>query len=154
MCSAVVAHRTISQVRPAQHTVRVLEAAAPGGKTLQCRPRRGRARADTAHTPMHATRDRPIWARACRRPSGGVRPPGTAQPRAQLSMAHRRIPEYARRRPPAPARSEAEPRTRTAARQPTSAVMHIPSSRPPPPPWRRSPAFPCIHDLKSKQVCA
>jgi len=41
------------------------------------------ARAATAPTPMHATRDRPTRARARRRSSGGVRPPGTAQPRAQ-----------------------------------------------------------------------
>ncbi len=60
----------------------------PPTETLQCRastrPRPHPARADTAPTPTHATRDRPTRARARRRSSGGgVRPPGTAQPRAQ-----------------------------------------------------------------------
>ena len=59
----------------------------PPAETLQCRastrPHPHPARADSAHTPMHATRDRPTRARVRRRPSGGVRPPGTAQPRDQ-----------------------------------------------------------------------
>jgi hypothetical protein len=41
------------------------------------------ARAGTAYTPAHATRDRSTRARACRRPSDGACPPGTAQSRAQ-----------------------------------------------------------------------
>jgi hypothetical protein len=46
----------------------------------------------TAHTPMHATHDRPTRARARRRASGGVlRPPGTAQPRAQEHGAPGRL---------------------------------------------------------------
>ena len=131
----VVAHRTLSQVRPAHHTVilessnpcsvapstlahaarmshmrssiahpmpttRALQAyahtprflrpgrppaaAAPGGNPAMqasTRPRPHPARADTAHTPMHATRNRPTRARARRR---SMRPPGTEQSRAQL----------------------------------------------------------------------
>ena len=41
------------------------------------------ARAGTAYTTAHATRDRSTRARACRRPSDGACPPGTAQSRAQ-----------------------------------------------------------------------
>ena len=59
----------------------------PPAETLQCRastrPRPHPAHADTADTPMHATRDRPTRARAHCLSSGGVRPPGTAQPSAQ-----------------------------------------------------------------------
>ena len=46
------------------------------------------ARAGTAHTPAHATRDRPTRARACRRPSDGACPPGTAESSAQEHGTH------------------------------------------------------------------
>ena len=71
------------------HSTRAAAARTPmptgGNPAMQAstRPRPHPARADNAHTPMHATRDRPTRARECRRSSGGVRPPGTAQPRAQ-----------------------------------------------------------------------
>ncbi len=52
------------------------------------RPRPHPTRADTAHTPMHNTRDRPTRARACRRSSSGVRPPGTVQSCAQQHGSH------------------------------------------------------------------
>ena len=45
----------------------------------------------------------------------------------------------ARRRPTAPARSEAEPTTRTTARPPASAATRSHPPRPPPPPERRPP---------------
>ena len=70
-------------------------------ETLQCRastrPRPHPARAGTASTPTHATHDRPARARARRRSSGGVRPPGTAQPRAQehgTPMLHVTVPVF------------------------------------------------------------
>ena len=71
---------------PCLHPGRPPAAAAPGGNPAMQASTRLRphpTRADTAHTPMHATRDCPTRARACRRPSGGARPPGTAQPSAQ-----------------------------------------------------------------------
>ena len=49
-------------------------------------------------------------------------------------------PEDARRRPTAPARSEAEPRACTAARPPASAATRSRPPRPPPPPGRGTPA--------------
>ena len=71
------------------HSARAAAARTPmptgGNPAMQAstRPRPHPACAGTAHTPMHATRDRPTRAHACRRSSGGVRPPGTAHPRAQ-----------------------------------------------------------------------
>ena len=66
------------------------------------------ARAGTAYTPAHATRDRSTRARACRRPSDGACPPGTAQSRAQEHGTPEPAPRSERpprghAQPPAPA---------------------------------------------------
>ena len=73
-------------------------------------------------------------------PTSGRRPPGPSFPTRPLTL------EDARRWSTASARSEAEPRTRTAARPLTSAAMRCRPSRPPPPPGRRPPVFP-LHSI-------
>jgi hypothetical protein len=95
-------------------------AAARRADSASGRPRRD-ARPRRPPRPGHAPRRR-------RR-----RPPPTSTP-----DGNRSDPEGARRRPTAPARSEAEPRTRTAARPPASAATRSRPPRPPPPP--RAPA--------------
>jgi hypothetical protein len=73
-------------------------------------------------------------------PPSGRRPPGPPFPPRPPTL------EDARRWSTASARSEAEPRTRTAARPLTSAAMRCRPSRPPPPPGRRPPVFP-LHSI-------
>ena len=83
----------ITLLAPGKHTPTYPASSAPDTRCRRALPKpcnvaptRTRphpARAGTAYTPAHATRDRSTRARACRRPSGGPCPPGTAQSRAQ-----------------------------------------------------------------------
>jgi hypothetical protein len=73
-------------------------------------------------------------------PPSGRSPPGPPFPPRPPTL------EDARQWSTASARSEAEPRTRTAARPLTSAAMRCRPSRPPPPPGRRPPVFP-LHSI-------